>query len=71
MNKHVKTNADIVMLVQKNSEPFKVGLILTLGPVFSALLPGFWWREIYMDKKVFGGSLIFSGMVIGSSLILI
>jgi drug/metabolite transporter (DMT)-like permease len=55
----------IQMLAQRHSEPFKVGLIFTLEPVFAA---GFAWTlggEEFLAAKAAGGLLIVSGMIIG------
>ena len=55
----------IQMLAQKASEPFKVGLIFTLEPVFAAIFAWTWGGEEFIMIKALGGLLIVSGMLIG------
>jgi drug/metabolite transporter (DMT)-like permease len=55
----------IQMLAQKESEPFKVGLIFTLEPVFAAIFAWTWGGEDFIMMKAAGGVLIVSGMLIG------
>ncbi len=55
----------IQMLAQKHSEPFKVGIIFTLEPVFAALFAWTWGGEEFVWAKAAGGLLIVSGMIIG------
>lgn len=55
----------IQMLAQRHSEPFKVGIIFTLEPVFAALFAWTWGGEEFVPVKAGGGLLIVSGMIIG------
>lgn len=55
----------IQMLAQKKSDPFKVGIIFTLEPVFAAVFAWTLGGENFLWIKAFGGFLIFSGMVLG------
>ncbi|MCX5784959.1 MAG: EamA family transporter [Elusimicrobia bacterium] len=55
----------IQMLAQKESEPFKVGLIFTLEPVFAAIFAWTWGGERFIAVKAAGGFLIVSAMLIG------
>jgi len=55
----------IQMLAQRHSEPFKVGIIFTLEPVFAALFAWTWGGEEFVPVKAAGGLLIVSGMLIG------
>jgi drug/metabolite transporter (DMT)-like permease len=55
----------IQMLAQKHSEPFKVGIIFTLEPVFAALFAWTWGGERFVAAKAAGGLLIVSGMILG------
>lgn len=55
----------IQMLAQKHSEPFKVGIIFTLEPVFAAVFAWTWGGEEFVALKAAGGFLIVSGMIIG------
>ena len=55
----------IQMLAQRHSEPFKVGIIFTLEPVFAALFAWTWGGEEFVPVKAAGGLLIVSGMIIG------
>ncbi len=55
----------IQMLAQKYSEPFKVGIIFTLEPVFAALFAWTWGGEEFVYVKAAGGLLIVSGMIMG------
>lgn len=55
----------IQMLAQKESEPFKVGIIFTLEPVFAAIFAWTWGGEEFIMVKALGGLLIVSGMLIG------
>ena len=55
----------IQMLAQRHSEPFKVGIIFTLEPVFAALFAWTWGGEGFVPVKALGGLLIVSGMLIG------
>lgn len=55
----------IQMLAQKEAEPFKVGLIFTLEPVFAAIFAWTWGGEEFIIIKALGGLLIVSGMLIG------
>ena len=55
----------IQMLAQKHSEPFKVGIIFTLEPVFAAIFAWTWGGENFVPFKALGGLLIVSGMIIG------
>jgi drug/metabolite transporter (DMT)-like permease len=55
----------IQMLAQKNSEPFKVGLIFTMEPVFAAMFAWTLGGESFMLIKAIGGLCIVSGMIIG------
>ncbi len=55
----------IQMLAQKHSEPFKVGIIFTLEPVFAAVFAWTWGGEEFIMIKALGGLFIVSGMVIG------
>jgi drug/metabolite transporter (DMT)-like permease len=55
----------IQMLAQRHSEPFKVGIIFTLEPVFAALFAWTWGGETFVAAKAAGGLLIVSGMLIG------
>lgn len=55
----------IQMLAQRHSEPFKVGIIFTLEPVFAAVFAWTWGGESFVPVKAAGGLLIVSGMLIG------
>jgi len=55
----------IQMLAQKTSEPFKVGIIFTLEPVFAAIFAWTLGGEKFVLIKAAGGFLIVSGMIIG------
>lgn len=55
----------IQMLAQKHSEPFKVGIIFTMEPVFAAAFAWTWGGEEFLWVKAGGGLLIVSGMLIG------
>lgn len=55
----------IQMVAQKYSEPFKVGIIFTLEPVFAAAFAWTWGGEEFVAAKAAGGLLIVSGMIIG------
>jgi len=55
----------IQMLAQKTSEPFKVGIIFTLEPVFAAAFAWTLGGENFVPIKAAGGLLIVSGMVMG------
>ena len=55
----------IQMLAQKEAEPFKVGLIFTLEPVFAALFAWTLGGEKFFLVKAAGGALIVSGMLLG------
>lgn len=55
----------IQMVAQKHSEPFKVGIIFTLEPVFAAAFAWTWGGEEFVWVKALGGLLIVSGMLIG------
>jgi drug/metabolite transporter (DMT)-like permease len=55
----------IQMLAQKHSEPFKVGIIFTLEPVFAAVFAWTWGGEEFVWLKAAGGLLIVSGMILG------
>ncbi|HBA59751.1 MAG TPA: hypothetical protein DCZ92_02790 [Elusimicrobia bacterium] len=55
----------IQMLAQKHSEPFKVGIIFTLEPVFAAIFAWTLGGEEFIMIKAAGGLLIVSGMIIG------
>ncbi|OGR40805.1 MAG: hypothetical protein A2X35_09930 [Elusimicrobia bacterium GWA2_61_42] len=55
----------IQMLAQKHSEPFKVGIIFTLEPVFAAVFAWTWGGEEFVAVKAAGGLLIVSGMIMG------
>ncbi|OGR77345.1 MAG: hypothetical protein A2X32_04040 [Elusimicrobia bacterium GWC2_64_44] len=55
----------IQMVAQKHSEPFKVGIIFTLEPVFAAIFAWTWGGEEFVGIKALGGLLIVSGMIIG------
>ncbi len=55
----------IQMVAQKHSEPFKVGIIFTLEPVFAAVFAWTWGGEEYVGIKALGGLLIVSGMIMG------
>jgi len=55
----------IQMLAQRHSEPFKVGIIFTLEPVFAALFAWTLGGEEFVWVKAAGGLLIVSGMIIG------
>jgi drug/metabolite transporter (DMT)-like permease len=55
----------IQMLAQRHSEPFKVGIIFTLEPVFAAVFAWTWGGEEFVPVKAAGGLLIVSGMIIG------
>ncbi|OGR61292.1 MAG: hypothetical protein A2X34_06805, partial [Elusimicrobia bacterium GWC2_51_8] len=55
----------IQMLAQKHSEPFKVGLIFTLEPVFAAVFAWTLGGEKFFWASAAGGFLIVSGMIIG------
>lgn len=55
----------IQMLAQRHTDPFKVGIIFTLEPVFAALFAWTWGGEEFIWLKAGGGLLIVSGMIIG------
>ncbi len=55
----------IQMLAQRHSEPFKVGIIFTLEPVFAAIFAWTWGGEEFVPVKAAGGLLIVSGMLLG------
>ena len=55
----------IQMLAQRHSEPFKVGIIFTLEPVFAALFAWTLGGEEFLWSKAGGGLLIVSGMLLG------
>jgi len=55
----------IQMLAQRRSEPFKVGIIFTLEPVFAALFAWTLGGERFVAVKAAGGLLIVSGMLAG------
>jgi drug/metabolite transporter (DMT)-like permease len=55
----------IQMVAQKYSEPFKVGIIFTLEPVFAAVFAWTWGGEEFVYVKAAGGLLIVSGMIMG------
>lgn len=55
----------IQMLAQRHSEPFKVGIIFTLEPVFAAIFAWTWGGEGFVPVKALGGLLIVSGMLLG------
>ena len=55
----------IQILAQKESEPFKVGLIFTLEPVFAAIFAWTWGGEKFIAVKAAGGFLIVSAMLMG------
>lgn len=55
----------IQMVAQKHSEPFKVGIIFTLEPVFAAAFAWTWGGEEFVWIKAMGGLLIVSGMLMG------
>ncbi|HBB68246.1 MAG: hypothetical protein A2X28_02905 [Elusimicrobia bacterium GWA2_56_46] len=55
----------IQMLAQKTSEPFKVGIIFTLEPVFAAAFAWTLGGENFVPIKAAGGLLIVAGMVTG------
>lgn len=55
----------IQMLAQRHSEPFKVGIIFTLEPVFAAIFAWTLGGERFVAVKAAGGLLIVSGMIIG------
>jgi len=55
----------IQMVAQKHSEPFKVGIIFTLEPVFAAVFAWTWGGEEFVGIKALGGLLIVSGMIMG------
>ena len=54
----------IQMLAQKESDPFKVGIIFTLEPVFAAVFAWTLGGERFSAVKAAGGFLIVSGMVV-------
>ena len=54
----------IQMMAQKESDPFKVGLIFTLEPVFSAIFAWTLGGETFVAVKAAGGFLIVSGMIL-------
>ena len=54
----------IQMNAQRYSDPFKVGIIFTLEPVFAALFAWTAGGEEFVSVKAFGGFLIFSAMLI-------
>ncbi len=54
----------IQMNAQKYSDPFKVGIIFTLEPVFAAAFAWTVGGEDFLAVKAFGGFLIFSAMLI-------
>lgn len=56
----------IQLVAQKESEPFKVGLIFTLEPVFAALFAWTLGGEEFVPVKAIGGFLIVSGMILGA-----
>ena len=55
----------IQMLAQKESEPFKVGLVFTFEPVFAAIFAWTWGGEKFIAVKAVGGFLIVSAMLLG------
>ncbi len=55
----------VQMRAQKECEPFKVGLIFTLEPVFAALFAWTLGGERFLPVKAAGGFLIVSGMLLG------
>jgi len=55
----------IQMVAQKHSEPFKVGIIFTLEPVFAAMFAWTLGGETFAWNKAAGGLLIVSGMLAG------
>lgn len=55
----------IQMLAQRHSEPFKVGLIFTLEPLFAAVFAWTWGGEEFVPASAAGGLLIVSGMLLG------
>lgn len=55
----------IQMMAQKESEPFKVGLIFTMEPVFAAAFAWTLGGEEFLWVKAAGGFLIVSGMLLG------
>lgn len=55
----------IQMLAQRHSEPFKVGIIFTMEPVFAAAFAWTLGGEEFFWVKAAGGFLIVSGMLIG------
>lgn len=55
----------IQMLAQRHADPFKVGIIFTLEPVFAAIFAWTWGGEEFVWAKAGGGLLIVSGMIIG------
>ncbi|MEF3280335.1 MAG: DMT family transporter [Elusimicrobiota bacterium] len=54
----------IQMIAQKYIEPFKVGIIFTLEPVFAAIFAWTVGGEEFIVIKAFGGFLIFLSMLI-------
>ncbi len=54
----------IQMKAQKYADPFKVGIIFTLEPVFAAIFAWSIGGEEFIWIKAFGGFLIFSSMII-------
>jgi drug/metabolite transporter (DMT)-like permease len=55
----------IQMLAQKTAEPFKVGIIFTLEPVFAAAFAWTLGGEDFVPVKAAGGLLIVAGMITG------
>ena len=55
----------IQLLAQKESEPFKVGLIFAFEPVFAAIFAWTWGGEKFVPVKAAGGLLIVLAMIIG------
>ncbi|HOI41571.1 MAG TPA: DMT family transporter [Elusimicrobiales bacterium] len=55
----------IQMLAQRRSDPFKVGIIFTLEPVFAAAFAWTLGGEEFFWVKAAGGFLIVSGMLLG------
>jgi len=57
----------IQMVAQKDCEPFRIGLIFTLEPVFAALFAWTMGGEQFLLVKAAGGFLIVSGMMMGEA----
>lgn len=57
----------IQMSAQKYSDPFKVGIIFTLEPVFAAAFAWTVGGEDFFAVKAFGGFLIFSAMLVNEA----